>query len=123
MIFEMVRVSLEEWAMTPSSGVYEGEHVGSAQNFRMTDVSTVGRALVGRLRAVSGARLREDVFRNKEFRREFQLGGVHEPASDYEMLTLDFDGLVNWEGRPVKSAKVITVVGALIYGHNLTMKG
>ena len=105
----------EGWIIVPTSGRFEGAVVATAEGVNMKGVKTVGKTLVGTLKAMWGATLNEDVYPDMETLRSLCLGRSFN-MSPQERLWFDYDGLHDSVNHVVRSVDMVVLFGDNIFG-------
>lgn len=106
------------WLLTPKSGRFAGVDVAEVEGLSMHHAVSVGKTIVGPLRATWGMTVLDDrVYEDRETVRGLAINGVFTPASR-DQVWLDFDGLRNWQNHA--TGKVMSLIA---FGHRLYAKG
>ena len=104
-----------QWAIIPTSGVFEGKVVTVAEAVNMSNVKFVAKTCIGTIKSVWGIEILDpEIHNDRETLRGLSLGKALD-AYPNEVLTLDYDGYWDVAKRKCRRARRLLCFCDAIY--------
>lgn len=105
----------ETWGLRPTSGLFEGVLIATAERLNLKQVSFKGKTMVGAVKALWGVTILCDkIYDDVATIHALGLMGVFDQTVG-EPLSLDYDGYIRSSRTKAKTAQRVVVLGSLIY--------
>ncbi len=105
----------ENWGLRPTSGLFEGVLIATAERLSLKQVSFHGKTMVGVVKALWGATILCDkIYDDVATIHALGLRGVFDQIVG-ETLVLDYDGYIRSSRTKAKTAQRVVVLGAAIF--------
>jgi hypothetical protein len=105
----------ETWGLRPTSGLFEGVLIATAERLSLKQVSFKGRTMVGAVKALWGVTiLCEQIYDDVQTIHALGLTGVFDQTVG-EPLVLDYDGYIRSSRTKAETAQRVVVLGAAVF--------
>ena len=105
----------ETWALRPTSGMFEGELIATAERLSLKHVAFHGKTMVGVVKALWGVTvLCEGTYDDVPTIHALGLRGVFDQTLG-EKLVLDYDGYIRSSRTKASTAQRVVVIDDAIY--------
>ena len=105
----------DTWLLRPTSGLFDGVLIATAENLSLKRVAFQGRTMVGVVKALWGVTvLCEGIYDHAPTIHSLGLQGVFDQSLG-EKLNLDYDGYIRSSRTKASAAQRVVVLGDTIY--------
>ena len=105
----------DTWLLRPTSGLFDGVLIATAENLSLKRVAFQGRTMVGVVKALWGvAVLCEGIYDDVPTIHALGLRGVFDQTLG-EPLVMDYDGYIRSSRTKASAAQRVVVIGEAIY--------
>lgn len=105
----------DNWLLRPTSGVFEGVLIATAERLSLKQVAFHGKTMVGVVKALWGVTvLCEGIYDDVQTIHALGLRGVFDQTLG-EPLVLDYDGYIRSSRTKASAAQRVVVIGDAVY--------
>lgn len=109
----------DTWLLRPTSGLFKGVLIATAESLSLKRVAFQGRTMVGVVKALWGVTvLCEGIYDHAPTIHALGLRGVFYQTRG-EPLALDYDGYIRSSRTPASTAQRVVVIGDAVYGEGV----